>query len=133
MTMLLRWHEEDPVDAKEINRNNAVYNIQRNRNPFVDYPEFANKIWDPHWSVDENQYAVLVNVYPNPATTTVNIKGENLDVVYMYNAVGQLVLTVSVQDEEQSAIDVSGFTSGLYFMNIVNGNGNSVLKKIVVQ
>ena len=83
--------------------------------------------------MDENEYTVLVNVYPNPATTTVNIKGENFDVVYMYNAVGQLVLTVSVQDEEQPAIDVSGFTNGLYFMNIVDGNGHSALKKIVVQ
>ena len=79
MTMLLRWHEEDPVSQKEIDRNNAVYNIQQNRNPFVDYPEFANKIWDPHWGIDENEYVVLVNVWPNPATSTVNVKGESLE------------------------------------------------------
>ena len=134
MTMLLRWHEEDPVDAKEINRNNAVYNIQRNRNPFVDYPEFANKIWDPTWSVDENEYTVLVNVWPNPATSTVNIKGENLDAVYMYNSIGQLVLTLDVSNaDKQNSIDVSGFNSGIYFMNVISTNGNSVLKKVVVQ
>ena len=134
MTMLLRWHEEDPVDDKEINRNNAVYNIQRNRNPFVDYPEFANMIWDPYWSVDENEYTVLVNVWPNPATSTINIKGENLEAVYMYNSIGQLVLTLDVTNaDEQSSIDVSGFTSGIYFMNVVSQNGGSVLKKVVVQ
>ena len=133
MTMLLRWHEEDPVSEKEINRNNAVYSIQSNRNPFVDYPEFANKIWDPHWSVEENDY-VLVNVWPNPATSTVNIKGENLEAVYMYNAMGQLVLSLNVIDsDEQSSIDVSGFTSGIYFMNVISENGGSVLKKVVVQ
>ena len=131
--MLLQWHEQDPVDDKEINRNNAVYNIQKNRNPFVDYPEFANKIWDPTWSVDENEYTVLVNVWPNPTTSTVNIKGENLDAVYMYNAMGQLVLTLDVSDDEQSTVDVSGFTSGIYFMNISSQNGGSVLKKVVVQ
>lgn len=134
MTMLLRWHKEDPVSQKEINRNNAVYNIQHNRNPFIDYPEFANKIWDPHWSISENEYTVPVNVWPNPATSTVNIKGENLEAVYMYNAVGQLVLTIDVSDtEEQSAIDVSGFNSGIYFMNVITRNGGSALKKVVVQ
>ena len=134
MTMLLRWHEEDPVSQKEIDRNNAVYNIQQNRNPFVDYPEFANKIWDPHWGIDENEYVVLVNVWPNPATSTVNIKGENLEAVYMYNAVGQLVLTLDISDaDEQSTIDVSGFNSGIYFMNIITRNGDSALKKVVVQ
>ena len=134
MTMLLRWHEEDPVSQKEINRNNAVYNIQHNRNPFIDYPEFANKIWDSHWSIGENEYTVLVNVWPNPATSTINIKGENLEAVYMYNAVGQLVLTIDVSDSDvQSTIDVSGFNSGIYFMNVITRNGGSALKKVVVQ
>ena len=134
MTMLLRWHEEDPVSQKEIDRNNAVYNIQQNRNPFVDYPEFANKIWDPHWGIDENEYVVLVNVWPNPATSTVNVKGESLETVYMYNVVGQLVLTLDISDaDEQSTIDVSGFNSGIYFMNIITRNGDSALKKVVVQ
>ena len=136
MTMLLRWHKEDPVDEKEINRNNKVYNIQGNRNPFVDYPEFAPMIWDPNWDNIEDQYVttVFVNVWPNPATSTVNIKGENLNAVYMYNAMGQLVLSMDVQNiDNQTVIDVTGFNSGIYLMNIISENGGSVLKKVVVQ
>ena len=136
MTMLLRWHEEDPVDDKEINRNNAVYNIQRNRNPFVDYPDFAPMIWDPTWDGVEDQYltTILVNVWPNPATSTININGENLNAVYMYNAMGQLVLTADLQNtDNQSSIDVRGFNSGIYFMNIISESGSSILKKVVVQ
>lgn len=136
MTMLLRWHEEDPVSDKEINRNNAVYGKQGNRNPFVDYPDFAPMIWDPNWDGIEDQYVstVLVNVWPNPATSTVNIKGENLNAVYMYNAMGQLILTVDMQNvDSQTVIDVSGFNSGIYFMNVISENGNSTLKKVVVQ
>lgn len=45
INLLLKWHEQDPVSEKEINRNNAVYQIQRNRNPFIDYPELADLIW----------------------------------------------------------------------------------------
>ena len=43
--MLLRWHRADPVSMKEVDRNQAVYGIQHNRNPFIDYPELAEYIW----------------------------------------------------------------------------------------
>ena len=45
MDMLLRWNELDPVDDKEIRRNEAVFKIQGNRNPFIDYSHLAKKIW----------------------------------------------------------------------------------------
>lgn len=41
LTMLYNWHVSDPVDAKEINRNNLVYSQQNNRNPYVDHPEYV--------------------------------------------------------------------------------------------
>lgn len=50
IAMLLQWHHADPVSDKEIARNNAVYSIQQNRNPFVDNPVYADMIWDPTWS-----------------------------------------------------------------------------------
>ena len=45
LNMLLRWAAEDPVSQKEIDRNNAVYAIQGNRNPFVDYPGLEQYVW----------------------------------------------------------------------------------------
>jgi len=45
ITMLLRWHKNDPVSQKEIDRNEAGYVHQGNRNPFVDHPEFVDQIW----------------------------------------------------------------------------------------
>ncbi|WP_311568207.1 endonuclease [Photobacterium arenosum] len=45
LTMLLQWHQEDPVSQKELERNEDAYNFQGNRNPFVDYPEFVTEIW----------------------------------------------------------------------------------------
>ena len=39
VAMLLNWHNQDPVSQKEIDRNNAVFGIQKNRNPFIDHPE----------------------------------------------------------------------------------------------
>jgi hypothetical protein len=43
--MLMEWAEKDPVSQKEIDRNNAVYSIQANRNPFIDYPGLERFIW----------------------------------------------------------------------------------------
>ena len=45
LKMLLKWNEEDPVDNKEMNRNDAIYNCQKNRNPFIDMPQLAEYIW----------------------------------------------------------------------------------------
>ncbi len=45
LAMLLQWHHQDPVSQKEIDRNNIVYGIQKNRNPFIDHPEWVDQIW----------------------------------------------------------------------------------------
>lgn len=45
LSTLLKWAAEDPVDEREISRNNAVFGIQKNRNPFIDHPEYAYYIF----------------------------------------------------------------------------------------
>lgn len=48
LDMLYQWHKNDPVSQKEIDRNNAAYTYQGNRNPFVDRPEYVDSIWFPN-------------------------------------------------------------------------------------
>ncbi|MDD0853463.1 endonuclease [Halobacteriovorax sp. GB3] len=43
---LRKWHKEDPVDEAERIRNQRIYEIQRNRNPFIDDPQLVNQIKD---------------------------------------------------------------------------------------
>ena len=44
--LFMKWHRQDPVSQKEIDRNNAIYaDFQHNRNPFIDYPYLAEYIW----------------------------------------------------------------------------------------
>ncbi|KRB57966.1 endonuclease [Flavobacterium sp. Root186] len=45
LNILLAWHTQDPVSAREIARNNAIYARQNNRNPYIDHPEYVNQIW----------------------------------------------------------------------------------------
>lgn len=43
---LRKWHREDPVDAEEAQRNEEIYQLQKNRNPFVDFPDLVDQIAD---------------------------------------------------------------------------------------
>ncbi len=43
--LFLKWHRNDPVSQKELDRNNGIENTQGNRNPFIDYPELVEYIW----------------------------------------------------------------------------------------
>lgn len=45
LNVLLAWHNQDPVSQAEINRNNASYTYQGNRNPFIDNPNYVSQIW----------------------------------------------------------------------------------------
>ncbi|MDH7447203.1 endonuclease [Aquimarina sp. 2201CG14-23] len=45
LNILIAWHNQDPVSAREIDRNNAIFAIQNNRNPFIDHPEYVGMIW----------------------------------------------------------------------------------------
>jgi endonuclease I/chitodextrinase len=47
LNMLLAWNAQDPVNAREIARNNAIYALQNNRNPYIDHPEYVQAIWNP--------------------------------------------------------------------------------------
>ena len=47
LNLLITWHNQDPVSAREVARNNAIYAIQKNRNPYIDHPEYVQAIWNP--------------------------------------------------------------------------------------
>ena len=66
LSTLLEWNEQDPVDAFERRRNDVIYGWQNNRNPFVDYPDLANRIWGDE-ALNEIQFVNvdLGNAAPN--------------------------------------------------------------------
>ena len=63
LKMLLRWAANDPISEKEIKRNEAIYGIQGNRNPFVDYPGLEQYIWGSKKDVafSYNNYVPVVS------------------------------------------------------------------------
>lgn len=68
INLLMSWHLSDPVSEREIHRNNAVYAIQGNRNPFIDHPEWVADIWETSTDM----------VAPDaPSYFEIALKGEN--------------------------------------------------------
>ncbi len=56
LSTLLKWNEQDPVSDYEIHRNNLIYkNIQDNRNPFIDHPEWARRVYDTTYVYDASK------------------------------------------------------------------------------
>ena len=45
LDLLIDWHQNDPVSPKESARNDAAFDYQGNRNPFVDHPELVEQVW----------------------------------------------------------------------------------------
>ena len=47
LSFLVKWHLEDPVDSFEEKRNDVIYGLQGNRNPYIDHEELVCRIWGP--------------------------------------------------------------------------------------
>jgi endonuclease I len=77
LSTLLQWNLQDPPDEFERNRNNVIYSFQKNRNPFIDNPEYAQLIWGGETaspiSIGNVEANPNLGVAEEPVTITANI------------------------------------------------------------
>jgi len=129
LTLLYDWHQNDPVSTKEINRNNAVYQIQNNRNPFIDHPEYASLIWF-FTSIDNERNAGSgFRVYPNPAKDLVNIACSKPLVnagFTITDQAGRIVCAGQIEGEAVKTLDISFLAGGFYLVTIHESDGQGV-------
>lgn len=109
--MLLDWSTNDPVSQKEIDRNNEVYAIQNNRNPFIDHPEWANFIWGPTASIQEER-SIDVSILNFNNILTIKNKNEYKGTLQLIDMLGKVVLSESINNVE-TKIELNQ-TSGIY-------------------
>ncbi|MDR2512134.1 MAG: endonuclease [Bacteroidales bacterium] len=128
--MLLEWHHNDPVSQKEIDRNNAVYALQHNRNPFIDHPEYAVCIWqaancEASNIIENNEDDIIF--YPNPVSTELNVQCAmcNVQCVEIFDITGKLHSTLHF-DFSTKKIDVVDLPAGTYFIKIGEKTGKFV-------
>ncbi|KAA0126357.1 T9SS type A sorting domain-containing protein [Chryseobacterium sp. SN22] len=73
LNQLLAWHAADPVSATEIARNNASYNYQGNRNPYIDHPEYVAQIWGTPVADTQAPTAPSNLITSNPSSNSISL------------------------------------------------------------
>ena len=73
------------------------------------------------------------NLYPNPATTYVNIDGEGMERVYVYNALGKLMMVSEADSDTHTRLEFVNYPVGYYIVKIQLSDGRSVQKKVVIR
>ncbi|MCX6245975.1 MAG: endonuclease [Bacteroidetes bacterium] len=136
MTLMLQWDSQDPVSQKETDRNNAVYLIQHNRNPFIDHPEYGQEIWGPNAGIStlSDGTGKLV-IYPNPSHDKAfmilpgNIAEQTFDLTTTNVTGSQEKITYTTEGNRICA-DISNLPAGIYFSNLTV-SGKTYVGKIV--
>ncbi len=77
VNVLLSWHELDPVSQREIDRNEAAYDWQNNRNPFIDHPEYVRCIWATCSGITFTSSPALTAMETSPYTYNITYNVDN--------------------------------------------------------
>jgi hypothetical protein len=137
LATLLTWNTTDTADDYEMNHNNVIYNWQRNRNPFVDYPLLAEFVFGSR--VGETWYSSLSNddfasdwnikIYPNPAKDIITISGlKQIAAIEVYSISGMKMYEDEYTPDSQLNLNLA---SGVYMLKITEDNKSTVKKLIV--
>ena len=134
---LYQWHLQDTVSQWERRRNDIIYNdYQGNRNPFIDHPEFVEKIWGSLVASIKDNIKDKLSIYPNPFSDYIsiehddNFEGKNL-IIELYNIFGKKVLNL-YDDSARIELPVSFLERGTYILKISDGE-NYVLHKLLIK
>ncbi len=139
--VLLQWSHQDSVSSKEIDRNNAVYQIQNNRNPFIDNPQWIDSIWSITFTgiKSETPLKSSISIFPNPASNQFFIRnGGNNDAISkisVYTILGQETehydaVKLLNHSSNDYSIDCSNWSKGVYYLKIVESEKTEVIRFI---
>lgn len=130
LTDLLEWNRMDPPDEFEIHRNNLLYNnYTNNRNPFIDFPEWAEYIWG---STDYDgttfiSYDESPTGYADPNSDSINGFGKSIGVsisdINLELTIGE---TATLTATSSDASTISWSTNNSNVVSISTTTGNSI-------
>lgn len=141
LQLCIQWHKQDPPSDFEIRRNDAVFEIQGNRNPYIDYPHWVEKAFGPDGisacvgipTGIRTQNNIMFSIYPNPTNNLINIQfGNNYSTnknatIEIIDVVGQTILQQTILiNKGVETLNVSNFSKGIYMVNIKNDGQNNV-------
>jgi endonuclease I len=132
LNILLTWNQLDPVSQREIDRNNAIYARQNNRNPYIDNNNYVTQVWGLPLSNTTFSDLSSVAVYPNPTTDVINIQSETtLEEIEIITINGQVLQQIKQPVLNDNIYTISNLPKGFYFIKLANAT-QSVTKKVLV-
>ncbi|MBS1546975.1 MAG: endonuclease [Bacteroidetes bacterium] len=123
LAVMLQWNDLDPVSPKEIARNNAVYGLQENRNPFIDRPEWVHAIWGGTAAVAERGSRTM-NVYADASGLHISRQSSDAGMLLVLDPMGRHVFQAPINGT-QSDLAFTG-AAGAYIAEVVTPNGRTV-------
>jgi endonuclease I len=131
INLLLKWHAKDPVSQREIDRNNAVYKFQGNRNPFIDHPEYVNQIWTSTLATTEVHLQTF-SIYPNPVKNNLlMVSGkdlQNIKKVEIFNISGTKVQIIDNPFNKGNEIKLNNLSKGVYILKTENNSQKFIVE-----
>jgi endonuclease I len=124
LKMLLEWNILDPVSQKEIDRNNAVFAIQHNRNPYIDHPEYVTAVWG---SVDYTGIPVIHSIIKGNAfmsdgyvhISVPSMEGKQVE-IGIFDTLGKPILKTRRLMSDRVKVHVSP-APGIYVIRVHSG------------
>ena len=118
INMLMEWTRLDPVSEKEIKRNDAVYGLQGNRNPFIDHPELAEHIWGnmqgQPWRGTSEPIDAVITSPENGSTFDMGTTTVGTELQYTVTVKGEGMthsLFLTMEDNENFYVSQNTFTA----------------------
>jgi len=144
--LLLKWSRMDPVSDKELARNEVVYKLQNNRNPYIDHPELVEYIWGnmkdsvyyiaDHPSGTAPTGMVLpsahkLSVSPNPAKDQIHLTLDGNNGIFQYKIYSMTGSVVSSGNTASPTINVSRLKSGIYSC-VVETDSEKLVSRLII-
>lgn len=138
LATLLTWHQQDPPDDFEMNRNNIIYDWQKNRNPLIDFPQLVNFVWGSDfgntWNQNLNTASQVldnIEIYPNPVEdNTLNIhtsKNIKFD-IELRDVLGKIIWSKTSTNQKTFQLNIE---SGVYLISIISGSAKMTERIII--
>jgi endonuclease I len=139
LNLLFKWHHNDPVSTKEIDRNNAIYAIQGNRNPFIDHPEFAEKIWGILSKIHDSSNESLMEIISyninnkNKIEWFNSINNSHVSTLSLIDCFGRTIWHyIPTPSENEISLD-SAIKPGIYLIKATLSTHQVIIKKTIIK
>jgi endonuclease I len=132
LNILLTWNIQDPVSQREIDRNNAIYARQNNRNPYIDNNTYVARVWGIPLATSSFDLLNTAAIYPNPSSDIVTISTDiTLDEIDIITINGQVLQQIRKPVFQNNTYSINNLPKGLYFIKLSSAT-NSVTKKVLI-